>query len=164
MNYKTKKNTMNKIGIYITFILALLISVAATEKSDCDVKVLKSELSKELRPDFKYDSSNISKFSLNSDPQEKEIKIPLFSGEKYKMLFNTAAMPSNFEIQIYDKPKTANNRKLLFSVKDSEDLTEHTFSYEPKKPRTMYVNYILPASEEENIYGCAVFLMGYKVN
>jgi hypothetical protein len=155
---------MNKIGIYITLATILVISTATIVKTDCDVKVLKNELSKELRPDFKYDSSNISKFSLTTETQEKEIKVPLFSGEKYKMLFNTAALPSNFEIQIFDKPKTASNRKLLFSVKDSEELTEHTFSYEPKKPRTMYVNYILPASEEEGIYGCAVFLMGYKVN
>lgn len=155
---------MNKIGIYITLIAVLFISIAANVKTECDVQVLKKELSKELRPDFKYDSSNISKFKLNTEAQEKEIKIPLFSGEKYKMLFNTAALPSNFEIQIYDKPKSAKNRKLLFSVKDNGDLTEHVFSFEPKKPQPMYINYILPGSQEEGVYGCAVFLMGYKIN
>lgn len=155
---------MNKIGIYIALISVLVISTATKEKTDCDVRILKSELLKELRPNFKYDSSHTNRFSLKSEEQNKQIIIPLFSGEKYKLLFNTAALPSNFEIQIFDKPISAKNRKLLFSVKDSEDLDQHIFTFEPKKPQTMYVNYILPGVQEENIYGCAVFLMGYKIN
>ena len=154
---------MNKIGIYIALVLVLVISAAAKKKSDCDVRILKSELLKELRPDFKYDSSTINKFSLNSEEQVKEVKIILFSGEKYKMLFNTAALPSNFKIEIYDKPRTDKKRKLLFSAKDSEELEDHIYSFEPKKPQTMYINYILPASEE-TVYGCSVLLMGYKIN
>ena len=68
---------MNKIGIYIALVLVLVISAAAKKKSDCDVRILKSELLKELRPDFKYDSSTINKFSLNSEEQVKEVKIIL---------------------------------------------------------------------------------------
>jgi len=154
---------MNKIGIYIALIALLVITAAAKEKTDCDVRILKSELLKELQPDFKYDSSTINKFILNSKAQVKEVKIFLFSGEKYKLLFNTAAMPSNFEINIYDKPKTDKKRKLLFSVKDSEELNDHIFAFEPKKPQTMYINYILPKSDE-SVYGCSVFLLGYKPN
>ena len=158
------KHNMNKFGIYIALAAVLVFSTATKEKTDCDVKILKNELTKELRPDYKYDSSNISKFVLNTESQEKEIKVPLFSGESYRMLFNTAALPSNFEIQVFDKPKTAKNRKLLFSVKDSDGIEDHVFMYEPKKAQPMYINYILPSSNEGDVYGCAVFLMGYKVN
>jgi len=154
---------MNKIGIYITFFVVLVLATAAKEKTDCDVSILKSELLKELKSDYKYDSSTINKFSLTAEAQVKEVKILLFSGEKYKLLFNTAAIPSNFEIKIYDKPKTEKNRKLLFSIKDSEELNDHIFAFEPKKPKTMYINYILPKSDE-SVYGCSVFLLGYKPN
>jgi len=155
---------MNRFGIYIALATVLVFSTATKEKTDCDVKILKNELTKELRPDFKYDSSNISKFILSSEAQEKEVKIPLFSGESYKMLFNTAALPSNFEIKIFDKPKTAKNRKLLFSVIDNGELNDNVFTFEPKKAQPMYINYALPASNESDIYGCVVFLMGYKIN
>ena len=146
-----------------TLIAILALSSAAIEKSDCDTRALKNKLIKELRPDFKYDSSNINRFILENKKQGTEIQVPIFSSEKYRLLFNTAALPSDFEILIYDKKHDERNRKLLFSVKGSET-DQHVFIFEPENAKTMYIDYILPGVEEEGISGCIVFLMGYKIS
>ena len=155
---------MKKIGFYIALITVFIISSAQIEDTNsCDVRALKNELKSELKPDFKYDSSNTNRFVLESKKQGTEVHVPLFSSEKYKLLFNTAGLPSDFEIQIYDKKIGSKNRKLLFSVIGNESVGKHIFSFEPEQPKSMYIDYILPASEEKDITGCIVFLMGYKV-
>ncbi len=153
---------MKKIGFHIVLLLILGISVSAVE-GDCDVRALKNELIRELRPDYKYDSSNISRFVFESQKQGTEVQIPMFSGESYRLLFNTAGIPTDFEIKIYDKKVGSNNRKLLFSAKGSESDNKHVFIYEPEKPKTMYVDYFLPGIDEKGVTGCIVFLMGYKI-
>ena len=70
---------------------------------------------------------------------------------------------SDFEIDIYDKKFGSKNRKLLHSVKGNESAGKHIFSFEPENQKAIYIDYLLPASEEKNITGCIVFLMGYKI-
>lgn len=139
----------------------LLIATSATEDG-CDVRALKNELIRELRPDFKYDSSNINRFILENKTQGTEVQIPIFSSESYRLLFNTAALPSGFEIKIYNKKIGSSNRQLLFSVNGNET-NEHIFVFEPKNAKTMYIDYFLPATTEKGLTGCIVFLMGYKI-
>jgi len=153
---------MKKVILYISLIAFLLITLSATTDSVCDVRVLKNELLKELRPDYKYDSSNINRFILESKRQGTEVQVPLFSGEKYRLLFNTAGLSTDFEIKIYDKKNGASNRNLLFSASNNQT-GQNIFVYEPENPKTIYIDYILPGVEEEGITGCIVFLMGYKI-
>jgi hypothetical protein len=152
---------MKKIGFYIGLLSILIISSSTTE-DNCDVRSLKNELIRELRPDFKYDSSNISRFILENEKQGTEVQVPIFSSENYRLLFNTSAIPTDFEIKIYNKKIGANNRKLLFSVNGSET-DKNIFVFEPEEAKTMYIDYILPGVEEKNLTGCIVFLMGYKI-
>jgi len=152
---------MRKISFYIGLLTILIISSSATQES-CDVRALKNELIRELRPDFKYDSSNINRFIFEDKEQGTEVQVPIFSNESYRLLFNTAAIPTDFEIKIYNKKFGANNRKLLFSVKGGES-DKHIFVFEPEEAKTMYIDYMLPAVTEKDITGCIVFLMGYKI-
>ncbi len=155
---------MKKIVSYIVLITVCFFTVSFVEVAEnIDIKALKNELKSELKPDFKYDSSNINQFTLEPKKQGSEVHVPLFSSEKYKLLFNTAGLPSDFEIQIYDKKFGSKNRKLLYAIKGSESIGKHIFSFEPEAPKAMYINYLIPASEEKNITGCIVFLMGYKI-
>ncbi len=155
---------MNKATLYLALISIFILSSSQVEyNGDCDIRALKNELKSELKPDFKYDSSNINRFILEPQKQGTEVHVPLFSSEKYKLLFNTGGLPSDFEIQIYDKKFGEKNRKLLYSVKGSESVGKHIFSFEPTEPKTMYIDYLLPASDEKNVTGCIVFLMGYKI-
>jgi hypothetical protein len=155
---------MKKILFYTALISICTLTSSFIEVSNnCDIKALKNELKSELKPDFKYDSSNINQFTLEAKKQGTEVHVPLFSSEKYKLLFNTAGLPSDFEIQIYNKKFGSKNRTLLYSIKGSESIGKHIFSFEPEEPKAMYIDYLLPASEEKNITGCIVFLMGYKI-
>ena len=95
---------MKKIVSYIVLITVCLFTVSFVEVvGNFDIKALKNELKSELKPDFKYDSSNINQFTLEPKKQGSKVHVPLFSSEKYKLLFNTAGLTSDFEIQIYDK-------------------------------------------------------------
>ncbi len=153
---------MSKLRFYIILISILIISSSAIQENDCDIRVLKNELIQELKPDFKYDSSNISRFIFESQKQGTEVQVPLFSGEKYRLLFNTSGISTDFEIKIYDKKVGSKNRKLLFSVKGSES-NKNVFVFEPENPKTMYIDYFLPGTTEKDLTGCIVFLMGYKI-
>jgi len=155
---------MKKIALYAALVSICTLAYSFAEVSkNCDIKALKNELKSELKPDFKYDSSNINHFILETKKQGTEVHVPLFSSEKYKLLFNTAGLASDFEIDIYDKKFGSKNRKLLHSVKGNESAGKHIFSFEPENQKAIYIDYLLPASEEKNITGCIVFLMGYKI-
>ena len=154
---------MNKIGIYIVLIIVFILSSSQVEDThNCDIRVLKNELKYQLKPDYKYDSSNVNRFILESKKQGTEVHVPLFSSEKYKLLFNTAGLPCDFEIEVYDKKIGSKNRQLLYAVKGSESEGKHLFSFEPDNVKAIYIDYLLPASKKNNSRGCIVFLMGYK--
>ena len=155
---------MQKAGLYFILISLFILSSSQIEDTrTCDIRALKNELKSELKPDFKYDSSNVNQFTLSSKKQGTEIHVPLFSNEKYKILFSTAGLPCDFEIKIYDKKLGIKNRKLVYAIKGSESKGEHIFSFEPENQKAMYIDYLLPASEKTNINGCLLFLMGYKI-
>jgi len=154
---------MKKTILYSLLVSVIVLSTAAKiESNECDVRILKNELLQNLKPDFKYDSSNTSRFILESKMQGTEIEIPLYSTEKYRLLFNTKNLPVDVDIKIYNKRVGNKNRKLLYS--SAEEKTEDKiFTYEPVNQNKIYVDYILPGIEEKDVTGCIVFLLGYKV-
>lgn len=135
-------------------------SIIAQETVECDATGLKATLKPFLMPVYKYDSSNITKFTYKAEIQGKEIEVPLFSSEKYRLLFNASSIPG-LEIYIYDKPKGRNNRTLLYASK-SKNNKEGLYSYDPENSAPVYVTYLLPGSENVGTEGCVVFLLGYK--
>lgn len=135
-------------------------SLIAQETVECDATSLKATLKPFLMPVYKYDSSNITKFTYKAEIQGKEIEVPLFSSEKYRLLFNASSIPG-LEIYIYDKPKGRNNRTLLYASK-SKNNKEGLYSYDPENSAPVYVTYLLPGSENVGTEGCVVFLLGYK--
>ena len=93
-----------KISYISLFIITTIISIAAIQiVEECDSIVLKKELKRELRPDYKYDSSKTSRFIFSSKLQIKEIEVPLFMGEDYRFVFNIIRAPKNINIKIIHK-------------------------------------------------------------
>ncbi|MCB9173834.1 MAG: hypothetical protein H6589_04430 [Flavobacteriales bacterium] len=135
-------------------------STSIAQETECDASALKADLKPFLMPVYKYDSSNITKFTYKAEKQGKEIEVPLFSSEKYRLLFNASTLP-DVEIYIYDKPMGKPNRTLLYASK-SKNNKEGLYSYDPEKSAPVYVTYILPGSENVGANGCVVFLLGYK--
>jgi hypothetical protein len=145
--------------------IAVAVSVFASlsfQNGDilCNAKALKEKAIDLLDP-YKYDSSELTKIIYKNKESVKEIEVPLFIGEKYRFVFELEALPKHVEVQVYNKDKDSKNRKLLFSSKDMGDKTE--FQFEISKVRTVYVDYIVPATDAGAHTGCAVFMLGYKL-
>ncbi len=125
----------------------------------CNSKELKEKAKLALEP-YKYDSSELTRILYKAKETVKEVEVPLFIGEKYRIVFELEALPKQVEVQIYNKDKDSKNRKLLFSSKDMGDKKE--FQFEVSKVRHVYVDYIVPPTEAGSYSGCAVFMVGYK--
>lgn len=126
----------------------------------CNAKELKEKAKNLLEP-YKYDSSELTRIMYKKKESVKEVEVPLFIGEKYRIAFELEALPKQVEVQIYNKDKDSKNRKLLFSSKDlGADKKE--FYFEVSKARHIYVDYVVPPTEEGSYSGCAVFMVGYK--
>lgn len=149
---------------YITlFLFVAFISTAAIQVAEeCDAMALKKELKRELRPDYKYDSSKSSRLTYKAKIQVKEMEVPLFMGEKYRFLFNTVGLPQNVKVEIFNKKLGHKKRKLLYTLEHKEN--QHIYTYEPEKSRKMYINYTIPESSEEGLKGCLIFVLGYQLS
>lgn len=143
------------------FYTILVFVVMAFQGGDvlCNAKELKEKAKSTLEP-YKYDSSELTRILYKKKETIKEVEVPLFIGEKYRIVFEMEALPKQVEVQIYNKDKDSKNRKLLFSSKDMADKKE--FIFEVSKVRRVFVDYIVPPTEEGSYSGCAVFMVGYK--
>ena len=150
----------SKLFYIVFFALAFVFIAAKQIPEEVDSRALKAELKLKLKPNFKYDSSKSSRFTYKSKELVKEIEVPLYMGEKYRFLFNTAGLPADVKIEIYNKPLGHKKRKLLYQLESKTD--EHIYMFEPEKSKKMYITYTVSAVEEEGLRGCLVFLIGYK--
>ncbi len=127
----------------------------------CNAKELKEKASGLLDP-YKYDSSEMTKILYKPKESVKEVVVPLFIGEKYRFVFEMEALPKHVEVEIYNKDKDSKNRKLLFSSKES-NADKKEFQFDVTRIRTVYIDYIVPATESGAYTGCAVFMLGYRL-
>ena len=152
---------MRKI-IKTLFSVLFVIVLMAFQGGDilCNAKELKEKAKNLLEP-YKYDSSELTRIMYKKKESVKEVEVPLFIGEKYRIAFELEALPKQVEVRIYNKDKDSKSRKLLFSSKDTE-ADKKEFYFEISKARHVYVDYIIPPTEEGSYSGCAVFMVGYK--
>lgn len=150
---------MKRIIYSATFLIITFLAIAATNSETCDSKTLKKEGIAELNPYF-YSAAKVNTITYDYKSTRKEIEVPLFKGEKYKMVFNKKALPKDVIIEVYDKDQTSSNRSPLFTSKDSN---ESIVTFEPKKSKKMYVNYVIPEAGDIKEDGCLVFILGYQL-
>lgn len=140
----------------------ILISTAFQSSGVCDGSSIKAELKQELKPDFRYDSSNITPFKASGEFQGKKIEVPLFGGEKYRFVFSTKGASKNFQIYISNKKDTKSG-KFLYSLKEHREEGKDIYIFEPEKAEKLYITYIVPPSLDEPTDFCASFMIGYKL-
>jgi hypothetical protein len=151
------KNKIKSISLF-----CLLIILVSFQSGDvlCNSKDLKDKAKKQLDP-FNYDNFELTRINFRNKETFKEIEIPLFIGEKYRVVFEMEALPKQVMVEIYNRERENKKRKLLFTSKDiPADKTE--FIYEVSKTRRIYINYIIPAGDETAKSGCALYMIGYK--
>jgi hypothetical protein len=144
------------------FSVIIIIALTSFQVGDvlCNAKELKEKAKTALEP-YKYDSSELTRILYKKKETVKEVEVPLFIGEKYRIVFELEALPKQVEVQIYNKDKDSKNRKLLFSSK-TVGADKKEFQFEVSKTRHVYVDYVVPPTEEGSYSGCAVFMVGYK--
>lgn len=152
---------------YIFFSVALisafiLMSFYGEPTITCNAKAIKDKAKTFLDP-YKYDSAELTRVMYKNKEVFKETEVALFIGEKYKLAFNTEALPKKIDISIYDKDLDSRKRTLLFSNKDIPFETKQ-FTYEPKdRTRHLYVDYTIPKADSSAASGCVVFMVGFQI-
>lgn len=149
------------ISLILTLTLIIGTSSALQNTFVCPSTDLKEEIKPMLKPDYKYDSSKITRIKAMGDSAVNEVEVPMFIGEKYKFVFNTAQLQKDVVISIYNKKAGKEKRELLYSNKNEKGPQKTTFEWEPEKSRTMYINYEIPKGTTGD--GCVVFLLGYRI-
>lgn len=158
---KTTKRFL-MLALPVMVMLIALMGAAVEQAVTCDQKALKDAAREKLDP-FKYDSGKVTQLRYKNKPQMKEIEVPVFIGEKYRMVFNTEAVTRNVVISVYNKDKDTKNRKVLWTSKNSPAGTK-LHVYEPENAKfKFYVDYDLPAvTDSLPAAECVVFMLGYK--
>lgn len=144
--------------VILTVVLLLTFSFQGGD-APCDQKVLKDKAKKTLEP-YKYDVAKVTRIMYKDKPTMKEIEVPLFIGEKYRLVFNSEALPKNIIINLFNRDKDSAKRKLMFSSKDSPDKREFSFDY--SFANKIFIDYEIPAGDSSAASGCVVFMLGYK--
>ncbi len=161
LKMKTLKTKITSISILLFFLSVSFTGVS--QSSSCNTVELKTQSKEFLKPDFRYDASKTTYLTFLNKKQFKELEVPLYIGEKYKLVFNTAGVPENVDIEVYTKKYEANGRELLFSSRDSEP-TDNCYTFEPTKAlRRVYIDYLIPPASGEKSSGCVVMTLGYKI-
>lgn len=145
-----------------TLSVLLLIAFSFQTNAQCDGKTLKENAKKQFgEGKYTYDMSKLTQIQYKAKPWLKELEVPLFIGEKYKLVFNTEAMPKPIVISVYNRDKDSKKRKLLFTTKDAPADQKH-FVFDLSKARKAFIDYEIPAGDSTASGGCLVFMMGYK--
>ena len=158
--------TMKRFFLLALPALVVLVSLtgAAIQQTEaCDQKTLKDAARAKLDP-FKYDSGKVTQLRYRDKAQMKEIEVPVFIGEKYRMVFNAEAVTKDVVITVYNKDKETKNRKALWTSKNSPAGTK-IHVYEPDNAKfKFFVDYDLPAVNDTTggSAECMVFMLGYK--
>lgn len=139
--------------------LAAVLTLSSAGESSCDSKTLKKEGISELNP-FYYSASKVNVINYEYKASRKEIEVPLFKGEKYKMVFNKKGLPQDVLIEVFDKDKSHEHRHPLFTT---EGNAAEVVSYTPEKSKKMYIRYTIPKADGEKEPGCIVFILGYQL-
>lgn len=150
------------IGVPALLILVSLTGAAIQQAVTCDQKALKDAARAKLDP-YKYDSGKVTQLRYKNKAQVKEIEVPVFIGEKYRMVFNAEAVSKDVVISVYNKDKDTKNRKVLWTSKNDPPGTKmHVFEPENAKFK-FFVDYDLPAvTDSVSSQECMVFMLGYK--
>jgi len=146
------------LGFFILTFAGISPKPGSNTSNNCDVKALKKEGISQLSP-YYYSSSKVTSISYADTVQYREIEVPLFKGEKYRMVFNSKALPKGITVEVFDKDRSHDGRSALYSTNTNE---EKMAIYEPDNAKRHYVRYSIPAGANiEN--SCMVFVLGYQL-
>ena len=129
-----------------------------------DKNALTASCRKKMEP-YKYDSQKFTRINFTKKAQQLEVEVPVFVGEKYRVVFNTSAMPETpvIGINIYTKSKDTGKRDAIFSNKGVPAGTKELV-FDAPRLRKLFIDYDVPATDstEQKLSGYILFMVGYK--
>ncbi|HEX8516914.1 MAG TPA: hypothetical protein VF868_11995 [Bacteroidia bacterium] len=150
--------------LFYTGLLGLIFVYGFTTiqtADNCDKKTLTASCKKKMEP-FKYDSQKFTKIMFQKKAQQLEIEVPVFIGEKYRLVFNTSSLPKPIQVNVYTKDKESSKREAIYTSKGLKP-GENEIVFDAPRVRKLYVDYDVPAdSTNAKLSGCVVFMVGYK--
>jgi hypothetical protein len=149
---------MKRNTIILFFLAAVTCFSFRYQEPACNQQELKVQTKKILDP-YKYDNAKVTPLKYTDKKQVKEFEAALFIGEKYRFAFNLNALVKPIEVNVYNRGKDSESRKLLFTTKGS---TEKEFTYDCSFTRHVFVEYVIEPGPVGESLGCAVFMLGYK--
>ncbi|MGZ4049525.1 MAG: hypothetical protein ACXVPU_09455 [Bacteroidia bacterium] len=152
-----------KKAFYISLVgLVFVFGFTTIQTSDnCDKKAMTATCKKKLDP-FKYDSQKFTKINFTKKAQQLEVEVPIFIGEKYRLVFNTSGLPKGIQINVFTKDKDSKKRESIFSNKEAK-AGEDVLVFDAPRARKMFVDYDVPTdSTNAKLTGCMIFMVGYK--
>lgn len=150
--------------IFYTGLVGLIFIYGFTSiqtNDNCDKKALTTSCKKKMEP-FKYDSQKFTKILYTKKAQQLEIEVPVFIGEKYRLVFNTSSLPKPVVVNVYTKDKESSKREAIYSSKDMKP-GQNEIVFDVPRVRKLFVDYDVPAdTTNQKLSGCMVFMVGYK--
>ncbi|MEO6902883.1 MAG: hypothetical protein ABI315_06985 [Bacteroidia bacterium] len=154
---------MKKV-FYISLVGFILFSSFSIIQSEglIDKTKLTADCKAKMEP-YKYDSQKFTKINFNENSQLLEIEVPVFIGEKYRIVFNTNALTTNkININVYTKSKSSSKRETIFTTNGDNSNTGE-FVFDVPRVRKLFIDYEVPADASANkISGYILMMVGYK--
>lgn len=146
----------------IGFILCSSFSPIQEPNGGVDKTKLTADCIAKMEP-YKYDSQKFTKINFTKNSQLLEIEVPVFIGEKYRIVFNTnALLPNKININIYTKSKSSSKREAIYTANgDSSNTGE--FVFDVPRVRKLFIDYEVPPNATVNTEsGYILMMVGYK--
>ena len=152
-----------KKTFYISLVgLVFIFGFTTIQTADnCDKKAMTASCKKKLDT-FKYDSQKFTKINFTKKVQQLEVEVPIFIGEKYRLVFNTSGLPKGIKINVFTKDKDSKKRESIYDNKAAK-AGEDVLVFDAPRARKMFVDYDVPTdSTNAKLTGCMIFMVGYK--
>jgi hypothetical protein len=146
----------------IGFILCSSFSPMQEPNNGVDKNKLTADCKAKMEP-YKYDSQKLTKINFTENSQLLEIEVPVFIGEKYRIVFNTNALiPNKININIYTKSKKSSKREAIFTTNGAASNTGE-FVFDVPRVRKLFIDYEVPAdASTSKESGYILMMVGYK--
>lgn len=113
--------------------------------------------------DFTYSTSRIDRMKAQKEPVRKNVVIPLFYDQPYRLILDRTDAPPGTDVTIFDKSPEEFGRRELFSTEEASS-EKKVFVYEPPEDASRVNVQYQTAGDGEGEKGCVVLVVSYGLD
>jgi hypothetical protein len=134
--------------VFIIFAFSFFFLSADRTFAQCKLRDLKSAYIDKIKP---YEFEGISAGVIFAG-EATTISVSVFRNQKYRLFFHSEGFDGPVTVKVMTR-----NRFVLFTNKDDPSLDRYTFV--PKKTEDYFVEFMTPASSNEDARGCVAVVL-----